>query len=101
MGELVSIGSLHMNDSFMKRLWLMHTPKLLVTYWLGVAIYTVIMRPDAFFIIVQLVATMTMIFGMMAGYHEGIKDASKNALHHIKEMERNYIITFVRRDKDE
>jgi hypothetical protein len=90
-----------MNDSYLKRFWLKILPKLLASYWFGVAVYTVILKPDSGFVVTQMIATITMIYGMAIGFSEGIRECSKDTLENIREIERNYVVTYTRRDKDE
>jgi len=101
MGKLINGEGLKMSDSFMKTFWFKHAPKLLLRYWIGVAVYCFFVKPDPVFVYIQICSSLALIFGHMTGYHEGIKDRSTAALKRVEEMERDYTITFTRRDKDE
>lgn len=90
-----------MKDSYSKMLWLTHAPKALLTYWIGVAIYCIFKTPDPTFISMQIACSISLLWGTMTGYYQGIRDCSTRALECVKDMEQKYTITFTRRDKDE
>lgn len=90
-----------MSESFFKRFWLTHAPHLMLTYWIGVTVFCFFTRPDSIFVATQIACSMALLFGGMVGYHNGVKDCAAETLKRMQDMERDYIITFTRRNKDE